>query len=670
MQRILVTSLGLWRQRRDLARLLDARILPPRTPARLADGVAGWGLKPSGLAARRIAERHGLPLTVLEDGFLHGFAPPGAPGGDVPRASFTIDARAPHYAAKSALRDTIAGPLPPADIERARSLMTTLRTRNVSKYNAAIDLGLADLGVAKPFVLLLEQVPGDLSLADAPADVFARMVKRARADHPDHTLVVRAHPAARGGGLAGLVPEAVVNRRGNVWPLLKGAAHVYTVSSHAGFEALMAGTPVTCFGRPFYAGWGLTADACEGVQTALRRPLAHVFAAAYLHHSRYLDIHTREPTTPEATIDALVALRDGRQRNGFVITYGLSPWKRRAVTPFLRGSAGKPRHLRTRRAAERLAAKVAQTRGSSDLVVWGADAAPSRAPGVRTVRLEDGFLRSVGLGAALAFPLSLVRAVRGSHLYFDARGPNAIEWFLQAGPPGEPQRERAARLIETIRAARVTKYNRTGDAVPLPVTDRLKVLVVGQVEDDASIRFGAPGVNTNTGLLAAVRALFPDALIAYRDHPDVASGLRRGRASREHVDLDVDAHDILDLFGWCDRLETMTSLAGFEALLRDVPVGTHGWPFYAGWGLTDDRLDRPPRGQASLDALAAATLIHHPDYIHPVSRLHCTPERVVDALANLRLQKAGNVRAKALGGAGWALGRLKHLARSRSGDDP
>ena len=660
MKRILVTSAGLWRQRRDLARLLDARALPPGAPARFADAVAGWGLRPSGQRAAAIARHVSLPLTILEDGFLHGFAP----NDDVPRAAFTLDARAPHYAPDCALRDTIAGDLPAKDIERAHAAMIELATRELSKYNAAPRLDLHELGITRPFVLLVEQVEGDLSLADAPGDVFARMVARARADHPDHALVVRAHPAARGHGpLARLVPTAIVPGPGNIWPLLKGAAHVYTVSSHAGFEALVAGTPVTCFGRPFYAGWGLTRDeGASGEAAEPRRTLAHVFAAAYLRHSRYLDIHTREPTTLEATIEALTALRDGRLRNrALVATHGLSPWKRRAVTPFLRSAGGTPHHFRSRAAAERMVAKNAP----GDLVIWGADAPDASAPNVRTVRLEDGFLRSVGLGAALAFPLSLVRAGRSVHLYFDARGPNAIERMLLATPPRERDLARAARLIEAIRAARITKYNAGGPAGPLPETDRLKVLVVGQVEDDASIRFGAPAVNTNTGLLAAVRDLFPDALIAYRDHPDVAAGLRTGRASREHVDLGVDAHDILDLLAWCDRVETMTSLAGFEALLRDRPVGTHGWPFYAGWGLTDDRLDRPPRGQASLDALAAAALILHPDYIHPVSRLHCTPERVVDALANLRLQASGNWRAAVLSRAGWAAGRAKHLARRR-----
>jgi len=35
---------------------------------------------------------------------------------------------------------------------------------------------------------------------------------------------------------------------------------VHTISSLTGFEALLRGLDVTCYGLPFYAGWGLTTD--------------------------------------------------------------------------------------------------------------------------------------------------------------------------------------------------------------------------------------------------------------------------------------------------------------------------------------------------------------------------------------------------------------------------
>ena len=67
---------------------------------------------------------------------------------------------------------------------------------------------------------------------------------------------------------------------------------------------------------------------------------------------------------------------------------------------------------------------------------------------------------------------------------------------------------------------------------------------------------------------------------------------------------------IADLIDRVDAVETMTSLAGFEAMVRGKHVAVHGRPFYAGWGLSED-LDPPPRrGRTlSIDELFAAAIL-------------------------------------------------------------
>ncbi len=105
----------------------------------------------------------------------------------------------------------------------------------------------------------------------------------------------------------------------------------------------------------------------------------------------------------------------------------------------------------------------------------------------------------------------------------------------------------------------------------------------------------------------------------------------------------------------------MTSLLGFEALLRGMPVTCLGTPFYAGWGLTRDLAPVPPwrRAQAvSLAALAHATLIAYPRYCDPVTRLPCPAEVVVDRLA------AGTVGHP--GAANRLLSKLQGLFASRA----
>lgn len=166
----------------------------------------------------------------------------------------------------------------------------------------------------------------------------------------------------------------------------------------------------------------------------------------------------------------------------------------------------------------------------------------------------------------------------------------------------------------------------------------------GQVEDDASIRLGAGTIATNLALLQAVRAAHPDAVIVYKPHPDVEAGLRPGAVDAAGL-ADVIAHkvDPLALMAACDAVWTMTSLLGFEALIRGKAVTCTGAPFYAGWGLTHDLGPVPTRRHHAADGhplprptllhLVHAALIAYPRYYDPVSRRPCPPEVVLDRLS-------------------------------------
>ena len=85
-----------------------------------------------------------------------------------------------------------------------------------------------------------------------------------------------------------------------------------------------------------------------------------------------------------------------------------------------------------------------------------------------------------------------------------------------------------------------------------------------------------------------------------------------------------------------DEIHVNTSLAGFEALMREKPVTTYGVPFYAGWGLTRDLGPVPARrsSRRTLDELVAATLLLYPRYLDPETGLPCPPEVVVARLSD------------------------------------
>ena len=82
-----------------------------------------------------------------------------------------------------------------------------------------------------------------------------------------------------------------------------------------GFEALLCGKPLTTFGLPWYAGWGVSDDRHPKidslVQTQRRTPrnLLQLFAAAYLQYSRYLNPNTGEAGSLFDVIDYLATVK-------------------------------------------------------------------------------------------------------------------------------------------------------------------------------------------------------------------------------------------------------------------------------------------------------------------------------------------------------------------------
>ena len=328
------------------------------------------------------------------------------------------------------------------------------------------------------------------------------------------------------------------------------------------------------------------------------------------------------------------------------VCLGIASWKRRRIGDFLATGGARPVFRRTAGSAVRAAA----SRGGA-LAVWASREPPelaalARERGVALVRLEDGFLRSVGLGSDFWPGLSIVVDRAGIHV--DPSRDSDLECLLRDGSFDAALLARARRLVDRLIAEGVTKYNLAGrmPRIAWPA-GRRRLLVPGQVEDDLSVRLGGGAVRGNLDLLARVRAANPDAFILYKPHPDVVAGHRRGalRESeiRRHADGVLRDAPIAALFGQIDELHTLTSLAGFEALLRRVPVTVYGRPFYAGWGLTHDVAPCDRGRRLTLDELAAGALILYPRYLDPMTRRRCEPETVLERLAQPALWRPGPV---------------------------
>lgn len=630
-----------------------------RSPAE-ADAVLAWGRKPSAERAEALARRHGLPLLRLEDGFLRSLAL----GPDAPPWSVVLDDEGIYYDASrpSRLERLIAAGVDAAQAARAEALRLAWCEARVSKYNLARDRDPASL-VRPGDVLVVDQTAGDAAITHGGADAssFARMLEAALDEHPGARVLLKVHPDVLSGRKRGhfsperLTPGAaarVVWLADPVHPpdLLQQVAAVYVVTSQMGFEALLWRRPLRCFGLPFYAGWGLSTDE---LPLPRRAPagLEALVHAALVDYPRQVHPHGGARCTPEALVQAVGWLRQQRQKDPERVTaVGFSWWKRPILRRFMPGS-----QVQFQSARQPLA-------GGEHLVLWGRATPPAGGTPASVRRVEDGFLRSVGLGAEMRQPLSWVVDAQG--LYYDATAPSQLEQWLQSGELPAALRARAAALRQRILAARLTKYNLAGRAWQRPAGDRPVLLVVGQVEADESLRWGAPGLRRNADLLRAARAERPDAWLVYKPHPDVVAGLRRAgdgeaqaQASADEVVVDVPIDLLIEQV---DEVHVLTSLAGFEALLRQRRVVCWGAPFYAGWGLTEDRVALPRRQRRlDLDSLVAAALILYPRYVDPASGLPCPPERAIDALLAWRERPPeGRARRAARR---WLLGWARRL---------
>ena len=604
------------------------------------DDVLVWGHSPHAARGTAVAKRSGAHLIRVEDAFLRGLHP-GRSGG--PPLGLIIDRRGIHFdaGAPSDLEILLAThPLDdPALLDRARAVMARIAAAHLTKY-AATDPGLDP--PARDYVLVVDQTRGDaaIALGGASADSFADMLTQARNDHPGRPIVIKTHPETRAGHRPGhfdraTLPPGVMLEERPISPqrLFGGARAVYCVTSLLGFEAILAGHRPVLFGVPFYAGWGLSEDRRPTParrQRGLSR--AQLAAAALILYPTWYDPYRDRLGQIEDAIGALEAeARAWRADRAGHVAVGMRAWKRRHLTQFF--------------GPMRFTDDPARAAGDGrPVMVWAGRETPALVAACAAAkrplqRLEDGFLRSRGLGAELVPPLSLVLDDLG--IYYDPTRESRLDRLIaQAAGMDAKELARAQALVARLVALGLTKYTPGGETT-LPLTGgRPLILVPGQVEDDASIKLGAGEVRTNAGLLQRARALMPEAVILYKPHPDVVAGLRGGAVAADVLAACADAvlerGDPAALLARVDGVVTMTSGMGFEALLRGVPVTCLGAPFYAGWGLTQDLGPRPAhrRARPSLAALAHAALIAYPRYHDPLTGLPCPPEVALDRLAD------------------------------------
>ncbi|MFM2356660.1 MAG: hypothetical protein RLZZ528_2396 [Pseudomonadota bacterium] len=636
----------LWDAR--VRRILSLAGFDPRLGKPGPDDLIGvWGKSPTSPRGEAVSALTGAGVLRVEDAFLRSIRP-GREARE-PLVGLLLDPLGVHFdsSAPSTLERLLAtAPLDDAAVlSRARDGIERLKALHLSKYN------IHDLSLPAPepgYVLVIDQTRGDAAVEHgaASASTFREMLVFAQEEHPGARILVRAHPETTLGHRPGYYNQGHAHGRVSLltepvspWALLDGAIAVYTVSSQMGFEAILAGHKPRVFGQPFYSGWGLTQDENPVARRERKLTRAQLFAAAMILAPTWYDPCRDRLCSFEEAVDHLEArLRACREdRQGYVAA-GMRLWKRHHLQAFF-GSEKPVKFSADLRSAERACSGTGRK-----ILCWGTgNAAHPTTSDAPVIRVEDGFLRSRGLGAELVPPLSLV--ADGSGMYFDPGRSSDLEAMI-ARPHTSAERLRAERLIAALKSTGTTKYNLAGAELP-PLPEGRRILVVGQVEDDASIRLGGGLDHTNLSLLARARRENPGAVLIYKPHPDVEAGLRPGTVGAADVAeqgaMVIQGADPAQVIGLVDEIWTITSTLGFEALLRGKTVVTTGVPFYSGWGLTRDLAPQPERRKArpDLESLAHAALIAYPRYRDPVSGLPCPPEVIIERLARNEVPPAG-----------------------------
>ena len=616
------------------------------------DYYAGWGRRPSMKRAQKEAQKNSKKALCLEDGFLRSVD--FMPGKKNPPLSIIADKKGIYFDASkpSTLEDLLnTKEFTQEELERAQLCIEKIKSYTLSKYNNGLFYSKEALNMPtdKECILIIDQCYGDASLKYGRADQssFDRMMRDAKNNHPDAILLIKTHPDVLAGRAKGYLKKyytapnvVVIDKNVNPHCLFTYVSAVYTATSLLGFEALFCGLGVHVYGSPFYAGWGACASEPLIERRTKIRTAVEIFHAAYIDYATYYNPYTDEQSDIETTIDLLHDLYLTRYQDDRPYhCVGFKRWKRAHVLPFLTRTSGPI----TFHDKEETAIKAA-TEDRGCIVIWASKETDTlthhcQTSNIPILRMEDGFIRSVGLGSDLIKGASLVLDPYG--IYYDPSRLSGLEYILSNHEFSDEELTRAAFIKNFILEKRISKYNSDNNALNTSQwpKDKEIILVPGQVDNDASIRRGAIGdVKSNYELIQAVRAKKPEAYIIFKPHPDVVSGNRKGyippKHALKHVDEIITGVSIQDVMQYVDSVHTMTSLVGFEALLAEKAVHCYGLPFYAGWGLTKDSVSIERRKRKlNVNQLIVGAILCYPSYLDWENLIPVQAEHTLRALS-------------------------------------
>ncbi|EOI2830889.1 capsular polysaccharide biosynthesis protein, partial [Campylobacter jejuni] len=289
------------------------------------------------------------------------------------------------------------------------------------------------------------------------------------------------------------------------------------------------------------------------------------------------------------------------------------------------------------------------------------------------ILLEDGFIRSLNLGVENSPSFSMVKDDIG--IYYDATMPSKLENLLNTYEFKGEEIKQAKKAIELIKKYKISKYNNNLD-IPDDYfqKDEKRVLIITQTANDASLEFGLAKDFKTVDMIKDAIKENPDSKIYIKIHPDVLSG-------KKQSDLDINSlpkecilisenFNPIALLEFFDKVYTKTSGMGFEALIQECECVCYGMPFYAGWGLTKDKLECKRRMQKrSLEEVFYAAYILYSEYFNPYLNQKSNIFDTIQTLAKYKsIEKANSNRLFMLGFTLWKRYFIKPFFKAKNNE--
>ncbi|MCR2074901.1 capsular polysaccharide biosynthesis protein, partial [Campylobacter lari] len=200
--------------------------------------------------------------------------------------------------------------------QRAKKLITTITQNKFSKYNGLKHEKL-NFNTDKKIILIPAQVEDDASmiLGGAGYDTL-KLLQSVRKTNKNAFIVFKPHPDVLSGNRKGLKDKNIILKYCNeiienvsIDSAINACDEVHTITSTSGFDALLRGKKVVVYGKPFYAGWGLTSDLHEIPRRTRMLSLEELVAGVLILYPRYIHPKNKNLCEVELALDIMLKMQ-------------------------------------------------------------------------------------------------------------------------------------------------------------------------------------------------------------------------------------------------------------------------------------------------------------------------------------------------------------------------